>query len=376
MRLCFATSKYYPFGGLEKSFFNICREALHRGHALTIYCQAWEGEKLPGARIHEIPLSSLTNHGRLSELHRKVMEMRKQEGADVFVGFKRMPDLDVYYSGDVCFQKEAADKHGPWYRLTPRYRQMLAFEKAVFSPASSTHILSISEREKRIYQAVYGTQEERFHELPAGIDKDRIRGAFERAGRPRARSERGVGDDQLIIITVGSDFRRKGLDRALKALAALPEGDRSRCLLWVIGEGNIPRYRKIAASLGVDRLVDFMGGRSDVPELLTAADILFHPAVAETAGNAILEGLVAGLPVIVSASAGFSYHVSRAQGGIVVDDVPYAQAGFDEALRRLVADAPYRRALGENGWKYADRVDLYRRPQAAMDIIEGVAGST
>lgn len=370
LRLTFATLRYYPFGGLEKSFLNICKEAIRRGHVLTIYCSSWEGERLPGARIIEVPLSKHSNHARLAEFHQKVMAARSHEPDDVFVGFKRIPDLDLYYNGDVCFIDEAARKHGRWYQWTPRYRHMAAFEQAVFSTEVGTEILFISPREKEIYQRVYGTPEQRFHELPAGIDKQAIRAVEREQARVQVRAELGCASDDTVLIMVGSDFRRKGVDRAIRALAA---ANHPRARLWVVGTGERAPYVRLANKLGVAAQVQFLGGRSDVPVLLGAADILFHPAVVETAGNAILEGMVAGLPVIVSASAGFSAHVARAGGGLVVDDQPFEQARFDEAVARLLASPSLAMALGSKGYAYADETDLYRRPKVAVDVMEAIA---
>ena len=73
MKLAFATLKYYPFGGLEKSFLNICKEAIARGHELTIYCRQWQGDKLPGATVVELPVKGVTNHAKLQTFHRLLM---------------------------------------------------------------------------------------------------------------------------------------------------------------------------------------------------------------------------------------------------------------------------------------------------------------
>lgn len=375
MRLTFATLRYYPYGGLEKSFLNICKEALRRGHELTIYCTSWEGEKLAGAKIIEVPVSARTNHGRVSELHRAIMAERRKARDDAFVGFKRMPDLDVYYCGDVCFANEAAEKHGPWYRLTPRYRGLVANERAVFSPGSHTHVLYISEREKNIYQSVYDTPDSRFHELPAGIGKEAIREAKRGDARGRIREQLGLDETDFMMIMVGSDFRRKGVDRALAAVAALPENERERVCLVVVGEGDVNAYRAKARRLGISGRVHFLGGRSDVPDLLAAADGMLHPALVETAGNAILEGMVAGLPVLVSASAGFSYHVERAGAGILIADRPYRQSAFNDQLKLLLQSPGLAKEYSQKGLAYTDAVDLYRRPQVAVDIIETVARS-
>ncbi len=373
MKLAFAIFKYYPFGGLEKSFLNICKEAIGRGHELTIFCSLWEGERLPFATIVELPVHALSNHGKLRKFHQLLMQRYRQGSFDVLVGFKRIPDLDVYYNGDVCFVQEAENKHGNWYKLLPRYRTMAKLESAVFSPSSKTHILFISQREKEIYQRRYNTPEGRFHALPAGINKGAIRGAIQSNIGASIREQHQLTNEDVVLIMVGSDFKRKGVDRAISAIASLSPRIRSRIKLWIVGAGETAPYEKQALRLGVSDQLLFFGARNDVPGLLAAADVLLHPARVETAGNAIVEGLVAGIPVVVSASAGFSFHVTASGGGLIIDDGPYRQEDFDHAVFLMVTDAALRKEQGLKGWNYADNTDLYCRAQVAVDTIESAA---
>lgn len=370
MDIGFATFQYYPFGGLEKSMHNIAREIVKRGHKLTFYCHSWEGALLPGAEVKVVPAKGWTNHRKMLSFVRQFQEIVRTCEHDLVVGFKRMPGLDLYYNGDVCYQHEVGLKYNPLLKLTPRYKILSSFEKAVFSKEASTHIMYIAEREKRIFQFCYDTPEQRFHPLPAGIDKISIRDACLSDQRSRTRSALGVPGDSLVLLMVGSDFQRKGVERSMRALAALPLDLRENTRLWVVGKGDARPYVKLATELGIGAQVVFLGPRDDVPQLLAAADILLHPALSETAGNAILEGLVAGIPVIVSESAGFSMHVARADGGLVVSDIPWHQNLLDKALLQLASDQDLRKKLGQNGWHYADITDLYGRPQVACDIIE------
>ncbi|ABA88523.1 glycosyltransferase [Syntrophotalea carbinolica DSM 2380] len=349
---------------------NIAREVLRRGHKLTFYCHSWEGPHLSGAKIEIIPAKGWTNHGKMLSFVRKFQKTVHKCEHDLVVGFKRMPGLDLYYNGDVCYQHEVGLKYIPLLKLAPRYKILSSFEKAVFSKEASTHIMYIAEREKRIFQSCYETPEQRFHPLPAGIDKKSIRDASSSGQRTRTRSALGVSGDSLVLLMIGSDFQRKGVDRSMRALAALPADLRQNTQLWVVGKGDARPFAKMGAELGIADQVVFLGPRDDVPHLLAAADILLHPALSETAGNAILEGLVAGIPVVVSESAGFSVHVARADGGLVVSDIPWHQHLLDKALLRLASDQEFRKQLGQNGWYYADITDLYGRPRVACDIIE------
>jgi UDP-glucose:(heptosyl)LPS alpha-1,3-glucosyltransferase len=373
MNFAFITFKYYPFGGLEKSLRNIALEVARRGHAVTLYCYDWRGDALPGVAVEILPAAGVTNHGRMASFVRQVRRCLAGRRHDLVVGFKCMPGLDLFYDGDVCYRHAMRSGRSRLVRLTPRYRTLAAFEEAVFSVASSTHVMYIAEREKSLFQACYGTAEARFHPLPPGIDKARIRAACSRDGRMAVRADLGAGEDALVLLMVGSDFRRKGVDRTLRAMAALPDGTRSATQLWVVGKGDAAPHARLADRLGLGRQARFLGPRDDVPALLAAADMLLHPALSETAGNAILEGLVAGLPVIVSESAGFSIHVARSGGGLVVPDLPWRQARLDQALARLATDEELRRRLGGQGWHYADITDLYRRPRVAADIMEQLA---
>lgn len=373
MDLAFVTFKYYPFGGLEQSMRNIALEVLRRGHSLTLYCHSWQGEFFPNAKLEVLPVKKMTNHGEMLAFHQQFQRRLMLRKHDFVVGFKRMPSLDLYYNGDVCYRSEMASKHCSLVRLTPRYKVFSRFENAIFSKESPTHVMYIAEREKRIFQDCYGTPDSRFHALPPGIDKARIRDACSPEQRRQVRNGLGETENSLILLMVGSDFRRKGVDRAIHAIVALPPGIKEKSRLWIVGKGSSAPYRKLAKKFGVEKLVRFLGPRDDVPLLLSAADILLHPALSETAGNAILEGLVAGVPVIVSESAGFSVHVAQAGGGLVVPDTPWRQNLMDQALKELAGDVELRNRLGRQGWRYADETDLYHRPQVAADIIEKLA---
>ena len=62
----------------------------------------------------------------------------------------------------------------------------------------------------------------------------------------------------------GSGFRVKGLDRAVRSLAALPEAQRAHARLVVIGQNRPMEFELLARKLGVVDRVHFLGGRDDV----------------------------------------------------------------------------------------------------------------
>ena len=97
------------------------------------------------------------------------------------------------------------------------------------------------------------------------------------------------------MLLVGSGFRIKGLDRALRAMRA-NQSTAKELEFWVVGNGKPARFKNLAKRAGVP--VRFLGGRADVDRFYDAADFLLHPAYSESAGKVLLEALTHGLPVL------------------------------------------------------------------------------
>lgn len=372
MHFAFCLFNFYPYGGLEQSFLNISKQALARGHRVDVFTGSWEGDIPAGLQVKILPCEAWSNHA----LGKKYVAQLQKELArgrhDVIVGFNRMPGLDVYYNADVSFVVQARKKHSALYRLLPRYRLFAAFERAVFEAAATTHILYISPRVKAEYQTEYCTPESRWHALPPGINKQRIEKALAAKASIATRNELGLGVDDTVLLMVGSDFKRKGVDRALHALAALSADIREKTALVVIGQGGSDTYKRLAQQLAVDARLRLLGPRPDVARFLATADMLLHPARSETAGNAIIEGLVAGLPVLATESCGFSFHVQAADAGLLIPDEPYQQEQFNALLRQAI-DSDQRPQWQTNARHYADTTDLYSRPVKTVEIIESIA---
>ena len=214
---------------------------------------------------------------------------------------------------------------------------------------------------------MYQTPEARFHYLPPGIDKARIRQVATSA-RSDVRLDYGVSEQETLLLLVGSDFKRKGVDRGIIALAALPEVLRRQTVLMIIGQGKARRLQALARKLGVADQVKFVGPRSDVPRFYAAADALVHPARVENTGNVILEALVAGLPVLATGACGYTFHLGRADAGLVVPE-PFSQRLMNQILETFLQPKQLRQ-WGEIAYHYSESQDLYSRPESAVFIME------
>jgi len=368
MKLAFSLFKYFPYGGLSRDFMRIVEESRRRDHDITVFAAQWQGARPEGVEVCMVPTYRWRNHAQNASFYHRVRSRLKSEHFDAVIGFNKMPGLDLYYGADYCYVGRAVPRYGPWYRITPRYHHFHTFERAVFGCHSETEILSLSEREKSVYQEFYGTPDDRFHLLPPTLDKQHRLNGSRDAVRERARRDLNVKENERLLLFIGSGFKTKGLDRAIEALAVLPEELRRETRLIVVGQDNESTFGRYAQNLSAADRVQFLGGRSDIPELLAAGDLLVHPAYSENTGTVLLEAIAAGLPVLATDVCGYAAHIEAADAGIVLKS-PFEQNTLNEKLLEMLT-SPDREKWSRNGIAYGTDTSLYLMPENAVDTIE------
>src|SRR5439155_1488184 len=85
------------------------------------------------------------------------------------------------------------------------------------------------------------------------------------AGRAAARGALGIAPEAWLLLALGSQFRTKGVDRTVRALAALPPALRQRTWLAVAGQGKAAPLLALARRLGVAERLLMLGACDDVP---------------------------------------------------------------------------------------------------------------
>lgn len=369
MQLAFLLYKYFPYGGMQRDFRRFVEESQKRGHACRVYYISWQGEELADADLRQVPVSALSNHKRNTLFLQWVQTDLARDPVDGVVGFNKMPGLDVYYAADSCYLDKAHNERGWLYRRGARYRHFADYERAVFGEESATQVLLISETEKLKFEQHYHTPANRMHMLPPGISQDRRAPADASGRRAKKRAELDLSENDHALLFVGSGFIKKGLDRAIQALANAQKLKPPQNLrLYVVGQDKEARFRRLAARLGVTNNLFFLGGRDDIPDLLLAADALIHPAKDEAAGIVLLEALVAGLPVLVTDVCGYAHHIGNAQAGVVLDS-PFNQQNLDAAVSQMLA-REFRHRCTLNALRYADQEDLYSMHETGAALIE------
>lgn len=154
----------------------------------------------------------------------------------------------------------------------------------------------------------------------------------------RCRGSLAIPEGMRVAIHVGRFHPWKGQQVVLEALATLRDVVAVFVGAPLFGEEAFADdLRRRAASLGVADRVKWLGFRDDVPTLMKAADVVVHSSTyPEPFGRVVVEGMLAGKPVIAARAGGVPEIVAHGRTGWLVE--PGDAAALASALRGVLTD--------------------------------------
>lgn len=359
-RIAIIRQKYNAAGGAEV-FVSRAIEALQSsGRAeVTLLARAWSG--LPGLRLVELSPFYLGRTWRDWSFARAACRHLAVEKFDLVQSHERLACCDIYRAGDGVHREWLAQRarvFGPLRRFAQRWslhhRYVLGAEARMFRSPGLRCVICISEMGREELKLHYQVPDERIEVIYPGVDVEKFHPRLVAQHRAPVRRSLGIGEDAFVLAYAGSGFERKGLGSSLRALAAAEPGSH----LLVLGrDRHAARFRRLAGDLGMRDRVHFLGARDDVRPCLAAADAYIMPSLYEPFGNANMEAMAMGLPVITSTKSGAAELVGAARAGRICDALDIdALAG---AIREL-ADPAARAAASRNARTVAESHSLAR----------------
>ncbi len=144
------------------------------------------------------------------------------------------------------------------------------------------------------------------------------------------RAELGCPNDAWVVGCVGRLVREKAYDVLLEAFARVIQEER-RAHLVIVGDGpEKEALARLAGALGVGDRVNFLGKRRDVGRLLPAFDVFALASDTEGLPVALLEAMLAGVPVVATAVGGVPEVVHDGETGILAP--PRDSAGLASGI--------------------------------------------
>ncbi|MET0359799.1 MAG: glycosyltransferase family 4 protein, partial [Pararhizobium sp.] len=156
-------------------------------------------------------------------------------------------------------------------------------------------------------------------EIPSMVDL----AAFDPSKRAAMRAKLGFSDRHIVVGWVGRLDPKKNVEQVIEAAALLKaENDDVRFVIVGGPDAFMPDYavalRQRAAALGLSEVLQFLGDRKEIADLLQAFDIFVWLSRGEGMPHVIAEAGAAGLPVIATPDNGALQQIEDGITGLVV----------------------------------------------------------
>lgn len=246
----------------------------------------------------------------------------------------------------------------------------------------SEHIIVPSEWLKKILVQTCHISDQKIDIIPYGMDVNAFK---QRVAHP---VDVQIPSDKTVFLCPARLDVVKGHHILLEALAELKK-IREDWLCLIVGDGYLrEELEQKCQFFELQHLVQFLGFRRDIPELLNMSDIVVLPSLQDTHPFSIMEAQIMGKAIVCSDAGGLPEMVQHHQTGLLA---PFGFAKpLCQHLLRLLQDESYRLQLGDNGRKHGEirwRLDsmiqhvvhVYDRvlhgKNATVDNIQFVDGS-
>jgi len=334
-------------GGSERLALQLVRQLQESGRCrVRVACLQNKGslrEEVDRLGLGEIPEYSLTSFYDRNF----VAQLRR------FAGFLKEHEIDVVHTHDFytnIFGITAAAMIRTRARVaykgetdgfrTPMQKRL---ERGAFRLAHRVVANSDAVRKQLIREGVPAVKVVRHYN---GLDLKRV---SVQPGTTRDEILRMFGLPPRRLVTIVANLQHPVKDHptflraAARVRAAVPDA-----AFVIAGEGKLMAgLRELAAQLGIERDVFFIGRCEKVAELLFASEVCALSSTAEGFSNAIVEYMAASRPVVVTDVGGAREAVMESETGYVVP------AGDDEQMAKriieLLRDPDRARALGDRG---------------------------
>lgn len=234
--------------------------------------------------------------------------------------------------------------HGGRY-YAERWRRRAALRWAV---RHSAHVVAVSRATAADLACTLRIPPSAVTVVPNGIE-------FPRGRRDPVRAELRAGDDVALIVAIGNLYPVKGHRVLVQALAMLARSHPDlRWRLAIAGRGEEEAaLRALAHDGGIAERVSLLGFRTDVPDLLAAADVFVMPSLSEGLPLALVEAMASGVAIVASDVGGIPEVVTRDVDAVLA---PPGDAGrLADSIATLVVRPERRATLGA-----AARATAYR----------------
>ena len=345
MRLAIVRQKYTPYGGAERFVERALAALSTRDIEITLVTRQWPANASSRVKPLIVNPPYLGRTMRDARFAHAACNALARLPNTLVQSHERIACCDIYRAGDGVHAvwveerlRGASTAERVALAASAYHRYMLGAEQRLFESARLKQVICISRMVQDEIHERFALPRERLPVIYNAIDP----GVFNpglAAHRDEIRARYGIAHDTCVFLIVGSEYARKGVGRAIEALAHVPPPAH----LLVVGKDRHPsRYESLARTMHVANRVTFAGAQEDPRPFYGSADVFLLPTLYDALSNAVLEALACGLPVITSDRCGAGELVLAHGAGVVcgardIGAISAAMAGMLDAASRAQA---------------------------------------
>ncbi|MEK9628487.1 MAG: glycosyltransferase family 4 protein [Nitrospinota bacterium] len=376
MKIAIIRQKFVLYGGAEQFADGFIHQLAESGHEVHIFANSWTPSRHTNIHHHFVPTLTFNAFFRTLSFARRVAKLVQKQNFDIIQSHEKTWMQDVYRAGDGCHIKwlnQRGKQISPIKKLflffNPFHQLILKLEKNIFESGQCKKIIAISQMVKDDILENYKCPPENISVVYNGVDLNRFHPRNKSTYKKAIREKLGIPESSILILFVGSGFERKGLKFLLQSTEYLEDKDWK---LLLMGKGNFQKYMQYAPDNIKERII----AKEPDPEIekyYSAADLFILPSIYEPFGNANLEALASGLPIITTKFCGAANIIDAKQNGLIVKD-PFNPKEIAESINYLF-DASTRETMGEKARELAEQFPPERNNREMLKIYQTLARS-
>ena len=294
----------FGIGGAEAHAGMVAVKLLERGFRVGVVAHtvSFPEEILKKLEIYKVRwkgFGSIPKHLFFIYQVRKILSKLSDYRLISFFRYPYPSDLFILCDPIVAFLQK--QKMSFFKNFSLRYKILLNLEKKALSNAKK--VISLFSLGKNLIKEFYPEVYDKTLVCYRGIDFKKFNPSLKTL-KMTFRKEKGFSERDFLILFVGYDIKRKGLNLLLKILPELPE----RVKLLVVGVEGRSNQRVV-----------YLGKIKEVEKYYAMADLFVLPTMYDPGALATLEALATGTPVITTPYDGTSEFIKEGINGFVVE---------------------------------------------------------
>jgi UDP-glucose:(heptosyl)LPS alpha-1,3-glucosyltransferase len=376
MKIAVIRQKYVNYGGAESFVQQYTEQLANLGHEVTIFASQWTPSNLPNIHLRSLSTLDCNSFVRTLSFARAAKRAVRRESFDIIQSHEKTLCQDVYRAGDGC-HREWLLQRKKYFSLpkkillacSPFHRLILGLEKKQVLDPRLKKIIAISEMVRQDLLRHYPIPEKKIQVVYNGVPLERFHPDNKARYRDSIRDQLKVSDPEVLILFVGSGWERKGLKFLLQSLTHLQF---ENWRLVIMGKGKPTRFIN-NADRRFHGKINFVEPVNEIEQYYAAADMFILPSIYEPFGNAYLEALATGLPVIASGKSGAAEIIDLGKNGLVVVD-PTDSKEIARQINFLENDQ-VRGEMGLQARKLAEKFSPEKNVREMLRIYEEIVSA-